>query len=254
MLFEAMRSTVIKKNEVQSQEEYVIIERPFHILLNAVDLGASMVLPDRLEEFAVGFLYAQGYIESYNQIDSIRVCNDGSIFVYAKSVGTPESKESIVTSGCGGGSITASIIYGGQTAGINSCKLSIDDCTKLIKETTIKGLELSMKTHGVHIAGFFSEGKIRAFAADIGRHNAINKVMGRLLMDGVSTAGAIYTTGRLTSEMVAFAARIGIPILISRNAPSSLGIKIAERYEMTLISYARPGRLNIFNRPDRIIN
>ncbi len=254
MLFKLLKSTVIKKDEIRLQDEYVIIEQPFHILLNAVDLGASMILPHNLEEFAVGFLYAQGYIKNYNQIDSIRTCKDGSIFVYAKSAGVPKPKESIVTSGCGAGSIAASVIYNNEIKKVKDCELSINDCTKLIKETTIRGLELSSKTHGVHIAGFFSEGKLKAFAADIGRHNAINKVMGRLLIDETSTTGAIYTTGRLTSEMVAFAARLGIPILISRNAPSSLGIQIAEKYEMTLISYARPGRLNIFNRPDRITN
>lgn len=252
-LYKTIESVVIKSNDKQYKQESVIEERPFNLLLNAVEIATSMVLPEKLEEFAIGFLYAQGYIDKYSQIDSIRVCEDGSIFIYAESVKEPKPGDSIITSGCSGGTISKEIIKGNRKKSITECKLTLDDCTKLIKETTLQGLNLTMKTHGVHIAGFMSNGSLLGFAADVGRHNAVNKIIGELLMNGIIPEGALYTTGRLTSEMVAYTARIGIPILISRNAPSTLGIEIAKKSDITLISYARPGRLNIFNRPDRII-
>lgn len=252
-LFETVESVVVKSDRIEYKKELVVQEKPFHILLNAVEIAISMVLPEKLEEFAIGFLYAQGYVDRYSQIDSIRVCEDGSIFVYAKSIEQVNPARSIITSGCSGGTVSEEVIAGIKKRNIVECKLSLDDCTELIKETTLNGLDLTNKTHGVHIAGFMSEGKLVGYAADVGRHNAVNKIMGELLINGIIPAGALYTTGRLTSEMVAYTARIGIPILISRNAPSTLGIQIAKKSGITLISYARPGRLNIFNRADRII-
>ena len=78
-------------------------------------------------------------------------------------------------------------------------------------------------------------------------------MLGAILLRRASSRSAIYTTGRLTSDMVLKCARIGIPIIMSRTAPSSLGLAIARRAGATLIAYARPDRLNVFNAPERII-
>ena len=86
----------------------------------------------------------------------------------------------------------------------------------------------------------------------MGRHNAVDKIIGAILLGRFSSAGAIYTTGRLTSDMVLKCARIGIPIVMSRTAPSSLGLAIARRAGVTLAAYARPDRVNVFHRPDRV--
>jgi FdhD protein len=105
----------------------------------------------------------------------------------------------------------------------------------------------------VHGCGLWAEGRLQAFYEDVGRHNAVDKIIGAILLKKISARGAVYTTGRLTSDMVLKCARIGIPIVLSRTAPSSLGLAIARRAGLTLAAYARPDRLNVFNAPERIL-
>ncbi len=231
-------------------EEFVVTEVPFKVFLNDQHIGSSMVLPSNLEEFGVGFLFSQGYIEKPEDIESVRVCDKGGIFVYTKNKKV-EKKEVIITSGCGGtGKISRDMLEKpfGELAEFS---MSLSDVDELIKET-LRRNEVGNLTHCAHACGFWSENGFEAFYADVGRHNAVDKVVGAILLGKFPPKGAIYTTGRLTSDMVLKCARIGIPIVISRTATSSLGLEIAKRAGVTLICYARPGRINIFNRPDRI--
>ena len=105
----------------------------------------------------------------------------------------------------------------------------------------------------MHGCGFWEGGRLQFYYEDVGRHNAVDKVLGAILMGKASPRGAIYTTGRLTSDMVLKCARLGIPIVMSRTSTSSLALAIARQAGLTLVCYARPGRLNIYNAPERIV-
>jgi FdhD protein len=88
---------------------------------------------------------------------------------------------------------------------------------------------------------------------DVGRHNTLDKLAGRCLLDGRSAAGQVLlTTGRISSEMAQKAVRMGAPIVISRTSPSSLAIAVAEQAGVTLIGYARRDRFNVYTHPERI--
>jgi FdhD protein len=117
----------------------------------------------------------------------------------------------------------------------------------------LQSSRLGPQTHCIHGCGLWENGKLQFFYEDVGRHNAVDKVLGAILLGKASPKSAIYTTGRLTSDMVLKCARIGIPIIMSRTAPSSLGLAIARRAGATLAAYARPDRLNVFNAPHRIV-
>ncbi|HBH32195.1 MAG TPA: sulfurtransferase FdhD, partial [Desulfofustis sp.] len=93
----------------------------------------------------------------------------------------------------------------------------------------------------------------QVFFEDVGRHNAVDKMLGAILLGRAPARAAVFTTGRLTSDMVLKCARMRIPILISRTAPSSLGIAIAARAGLTLVAYAKPERLNVFCGAERIV-
>ncbi len=245
-------STVIMTPEgSHEQQESLAIETPFTIALNDVDIGMSMVLPVGLEEFAVGFLFGQGYIKSPSEVVEVLVCPEGRIVVYA-DVDEREKKEVIITSGCGGTGKISKEMLEDAFEPLQEYSLDFSEIRQFILQV-LHASPLGHETHCVHGCGIWSDGKLMAFYEDVGRHNAVDKVLGAILLGKVKPQSAVYTTGRLTSDMILKCARIGIPIVMSRTAPSSLGLAIARRAGVTLCGYSRPERLNVFNRPDRIV-
>ncbi len=243
-------TTVITPDGVSEQEEHLAIETPYTIALNDETIGASMVLPIGLEEFGVGFLFGQGYIKTPEEIKEIVVCPEGRIAVYADVDMTP--KEVIITSGCGGTGKIAREMLDGAFEPLQECTITFPEIGAFIRQA-LQSSPLGPRTHCVHGCGLWQDGKLQVYYEDVGRHNAVDKVLGAILLGRATPRGAIYTTGRLTSDMVLKCARIGIPIIMSRTAPSSLGLAIARRAGATLIAYARPDRLNVFNAPQRIV-
>jgi len=244
------RTVVLTPEGVSEELETVAIETPYTIALNDETIGSSMVLPIGLEEFGAGFLFGQGYLKSPGEVREIYICPEGRIAVYA-DVESMEPKEVIITSGCGGtGKISKEMLEGAFDP-LQECTISFPEIARFIREA-LQFSPLGPQTHCVHGCGLWQDGKLQVFYEDVGRHNAVDKVLGAILLGKASPRGAIYTTGRLTSDMVLKCARIGIPIIMSRTAPSSLGLAIARRSGATLAAYARPDRLNIFNAPERI--
>ncbi len=248
-----VQATVVLTAEgSKEQQECLAIETPYTVALNDRVIGASMVLETALEEFGAGFLFGQGYITAPGQVREVLVCPAGRISVHADVEEDLEPKEVIITSGCGGtGKISREMLEGAFEP-LQETTISFTEIKAFILET-LHASPLGPLTHCVHGCGFWAEGRLQAFYEDVGRHNAVDKVIGAILLGKFSARGAIYTTGRLTSDMVLKCARIGIPIVMSRTAPSSLGLAIARRAGLTLAAYARPERLNIFNAPERIV-
>jgi FdhD protein len=244
-------TTVFTSNGIEKGNEILAVEKPFTVLLNDRKIGTSMVLETGLEEFGAGFLFGMGYVERPEQVREVLVCPDGRIVVHADVEEESEPKEVIITSGCGGtGKISRDMLEGAFEP-LEDYTIGFSEAGKFIRQV-LHASELGGKTHCVHGCGFWSDGKLQAFYEDIGRHNAVDKIIGAILLGKITPQGAIYTTGRLTSDMVLKCARIGIPIVMSRTSSSSLGLAIARRAGVTLVAYARPGRLNVFNAPERI--
>ncbi|SDO75607.1 formate dehydrogenase accessory sulfurtransferase FdhD [Desulforhopalus singaporensis] len=244
-------TTVLTPDGAQEQLEQVAIETPYSIALNDETIGSSMVLPSALEEFGVGFLFGQGYIKHPREVKEVYVCPEGRIAVYA-DVDSSTPKEVIITSGCGGTGKISKEMLEGAFEPLQECTITFDEMGRFIKDS-LQSSPLGPQTHCIHGCGFWQNGQLQVYYEDVGRHNAVDKVLGAILLGRIGPKGAIYTTGRLTSDMVLKCARIGIPIIMSRTAPSSLGLAIARRAGATLAAYARPGRVNVFNEPRRII-
>jgi len=246
------KTLVLTPDGHRERQESVAIEVPYRIALNDREIGASMVLETGLEEFGAGFLFGQGYVTRPGQVREVLVCPEGRISVHADVDEEQEPREVIITSGCGGtGRISREMLEGAFDP-LQECTLSFDEVRVFIREC-LHFSPLGQMTHCVHGCGFWTGGRLAAYYEDVGRHNAVDKVIGAILLGRFPARGAVYTTGRLTSDMVLKCARIGIPIVLSRTAPSSLGLAIARRAGLTLAAYARPERLNVFHAPERIV-
>ncbi len=113
---------------------------------------------------------------------------------------------------------------------------------------------LHARARGVHTAGLANGESMLAIAEDVGRHNTIDKLAGACLVDGLDTRGLILlTTGRVSSEMLQKGIAMGCPIIASRNSPTSLSIRLAEEAGITLVGYARRGRLRAYTHVHRLI-
>ncbi len=247
----SQETVIISAKGKNIRQETLAVETPFKVALNDEEIGTSMVLPIGLEEFGAGFLFGQGYIKKSDEIKEVYVCPEGRISIYA-DIEKIKAQEVIITSGCGGTGKISREMLEGVFDPLEECTISLEEISKFILQV-LHYSKLGQQTHCVHACGFWSEGRLVAFFEDVGRHNAVDKIIGSILLGKISAKGAIYTTGRLTSDMVLKCARIGIPIVMSRTAPSSLGLAIARRANVTLLAYARPHRVNCFNRPERII-
>ncbi len=246
-----LETVVLSTAGNRTVQEYLAVEVPYKIALNDEVIGSSMVLPVGLEEFGPGFLFGQGYIKEPREVKEVYVCPEGRISVYADVPEESKPKEVIITSGCGGtGKISRDMLEGAFNEP-EHYTITFPEIDEFIM-SVLRHSDMQQETHCVHACGFWSDGKLQACFDDVGRHNAVDKIIGAILLGRFSPAGAIYTTGRLTSDMVLKCARIGIPIVMSRTAPSSLGLAIARRSGVTLAGYARPHRLNVFHAPHRI--
>lgn len=245
-------TVILTPTSREEQQEVLAIETPYTIALNDKDIGASMVLETALEEFGAGFLFGQGYVRTPEEVKEVLVCPDGRISVYADVEEDSAPKEVIITSGCGGTGKISREMLEGVFEPLQECTITFTEIHDFIL-AILHGSRLGHDTHCVHGCGLWADGKLQAFYEDVGRHNAVDKIIGAILLKKIPARGAVYTTGRLTSDMVLKCARIGIPIVMSRTAPSSLGMAIARRAGVTLVAYAKPDRLNVFNAPERIV-
>ncbi len=225
----------------------IIIERPYRVYLNEEFIGSALILPTDLEEFGVGYLFGLGYISKSEEIKEIRLCTEKeSIFVYTSCQEIPK-REIVTTTGCGGtGSLSYEMLEEDPPP-LPSYTVSFSEIIKLAEEV-LKG----PRVPGVHTCGLWYEGKLRLLYMDIGQHHALDKLIGAILLGKGPRLGAIYTTGRLTVEMVAKCIRAGIPILISRSSTSSLGLELAQKAGLTLVCHARGEKIDIFHAPQRI--
>lgn len=214
-----------------------------------------MCTPFQLEELAIGFLYNEGIINDYKDIASIRCCpSRENIDVWLNfNVGTP--KEWRRTSGCTGGftSITETtenyILHPAIQNGNSYTPKELCDFVIQLLESQ----EIYSTSGGVHSSALSDGTKLRIVAEDIGRHNTLDKISGILLRSGeVFPKRILLTTGRISSEMLQKAYRIGASIVISRTSPTSLSIDIAEKWGITLIGYARRNSFRIYTHPERV--
>ena len=160
-------------------------------------------------------------------------------------------RRGIITSGCGGG-VTFEEPDADIQPLISELKISPERLFALFRQLHIPD-SLHARARGVHASGLTDGEKIIALAEDVGRHNTLDKLNGSCLLQDIATEGlALLATGRISSEMLRKGAKMGCPIIASRNSPTSQSILLARVWGITLVGYARQGMMRVYTRPDRL--
>ncbi|MDI6769706.1 MAG: formate dehydrogenase accessory sulfurtransferase FdhD [Anaerolineales bacterium] len=249
-------------------EKGVVREAPIALTVNNEAWLTFMCTPLNLEAMAVGFLYNEGVISSRAEVAEARVCEHGDNVDVWLTHEAEQPKHWKRTSGCTGGVTAADSRWqmaegggrraegGGQRAesGGRRVEYTPEQICRL-SDMLLSSQELYRETGGVHTSALSDGEKILIAAEDIGRHNTLDKIAGRCLLENIWPEERILlTTGRISSEMLQKAARLGASVLISRTSPSSLSIEMAEAGDVTLIGYARRDRFNVYAHAERIVN
>ena len=237
-------------------EETVAREVMATIYLNGEELSTLLCSPRELNYLAAGFLASEGLLAKKEEIKSMEVDDKlGVVRVETERGRDPDSRffsRRLITSGCGGGATFYSVADAGLPKVESAMKISADDVFALVNQFQ-HGSELYLATHGVHSAALSDGKSILLFSDDIGRHNAVDKIFGRCLLEGVSTDGrVIISSGRISSEILHKVAKRGIPVVVSISVPTNMGIKIADELGITLIGSVRGKKMNVYANDWRV--
>ena len=231
-------------------EDTITREQPLTIILNNQELVTLLCSPTDLKYLAIGFLASEGLLKSKEDIKKVLVDDTRGLVRVEIEGDNKDAGELIfkrlITSGCGRGASFYSAADSTSQKVASQVKISADEVFVLVNEFQHNS-QLYLTTHGVHSAALCDRKSILVFSEDIGRHNAIDKIFGKCLLEDIPTADrAIITSGRITSEILHKVAKRGIPILVSISAPTNLGVKIAESLGITLIASVRGKKMNVY--------
>jgi len=240
--------------------DYVAEEKPLHIFLNKTHYATIFCSPSNLKELAVGHLLSEGIIKSIEEIEGISFKREGVCRVKLKPNIDLEKRlrlskhfSRIVLSACGGPSPYQP---SARLPKIKS-KLTVKAEVVLNCVNRLNSIaETFRKTGGVHAAAIYkSDGNLVTFAEDVGRHNAVDKVIGIGALNKTDFGECVLAlSGRLTGDIIPKAARVGLPIVASLAAATDSGIAVAKDAGLTLIGFTRGKRMNIYNFPERILS
>jgi FdhD protein len=262
-----------RSGDWRDDRDQVAAEEPLQLSLDGKPLSIVMRTPGNDLELALGLLWAEGVIHSLEDVTRVRIsveaqetepgislANDlvesNQVDVYLRSsAGRRPERSFLASSACG--------VCGATT--VESLALDFPKLTPgpTVGAATLPGLSDRLReqqrifesTGGLHAAGLFDEhGELQLLREDIGRHNTVDKIVGRSLLDGrLPLARAVLAvSGRAGYEVVQKAVAAGIPILAAVGAPSSLAVATAERFGMTLVGFLRDDRFNVYTAPERI--
>jgi FdhD protein len=248
----------VSAKKVQKMKDYVAEEKPLHIFLNRIHYATILCSPTNLKELAVGHVLSDGIIKSIEEIEKISFKGEGVCHVKLKPNIDLEKRlklskhfSRIIFSACGSpSSYKPSLRLPKIKSDLKAKAEIILNCVNSLNFIA----ETFRKTGGVHAAAIYkSDGTLVALAEDVGRHNAVDKVIGLGALNKTDFSECFLAlSGRLTGDIVLKAARVGLPIVASLAAAIDSGIAIAKDAGLTLIGFVRGKRMNIYTFPEKI--
>lgn len=249
--------------------DWIVVEEPLEIRAGGpgqdpVSVAVTMRTPGNDPELAVGFLFTEGLIREAGEVVGTRghlpKSRAGSCNIVQVELAKPFDASSLkrnffATSSCGVCGKASLEQIAVRCAPVEPGPAVGRSAVVGLPETLRSGQEVFERTGGLHAAGLFdSEGRLILLREDVGRHNAVDKLIGRALLDGILPLSGriLLVSGRTSFEILQKAAVAGIPIVAAVSAPSSLAVSVADRLGITLIGFLRGPSFNIYTHSDRI--
>ncbi len=240
-------------------QDQVVREVPVTLFVNDLELVTLVCTPDSLEELAAGFLFSEGMLSGPGELKNITVNHEeGLIWVETDSPGpAPENfLKRYITTCCGKG--RASFYFVNDARGLRPLEapdfsISLESITALSTALEARA-DLFRSTGGAHGAAICRTDGIVAFYEDIGRHNAVDKIVGHCFLNAIPLSDKVIAlSGRVSSEILIKVARMRVPVIISRSAPTDLALRLADDLGVTVAGFVRDGRVNLYTHPERVI-
>ncbi|MEP2640460.1 formate dehydrogenase accessory sulfurtransferase FdhD [Roseobacter sp.] len=234
----------------------VVEERPLTIFLNSQEIVTAMTIGDYPDYLALGFLRNQGMLRLEDEITGVDYDEELETVVVRTARKTDyeeKMRKKTRTSGCAVGTV-----FGDMMAGLDGVTLPQTQVRTswlyALSAQINRTPSLYLEAGAIHGTVLCHEDKPLVYMEDVGRHNAVDKIAGWMLAEGVNAADKVlYTTGRLTSEMVIKTAMMGIPVLVSRSGFTAWGVEIAQQVGLTLIGRMKGQRFVCLSGEPRLI-
>src|SRR5256885_2401300 len=235
----------VKGRQVEEAAGKVVREQPLSVFVNGEKFLTLLCSPMALEELIVGYLWMEKVIGAREEIARLEVSAvDGRAEVTLTHPVTLPT-ERILTSGCGGG-ITFRIdhrLFPRLHSRVRVRPAQLADRMKELFQAAVH----YQRSRGIHGAALADAERLLIVAEDVGRHNAVDKIKGEALLRGIPTEDRLlFSTGRISSEMLLKAARMGVPVVASRTSPTEMAVALAEQLGVTVCGYVRPDGLNVY--------
>jgi FdhD protein len=241
-----MRSYLrLRGDRVEEVTGEVVREQPLTVYVDGERFLTLLCSPMKLEALVIGYLWMEKVIQSLDDVADLAVSAvDGRADVTLRApVELPT--ERILTSGCGGG-ITFRIDHRLFPRLQSDLRVEPRDLSERMKELFSAAVHYK-ESRGIHGAALADARSLLIVAEDVGRHNAIDKVKGEALQRAIPSEDRILlSTGRVSSEMLLKAARMGVPLVASRTSPTEMAVALAEQLNVTVCGYVRPDGLNVY--------
>jgi len=280
-MFEEKSQTLyyrVSEKGVEPVSGMVIGESRWSLFVNSIETVTFMATSRNLHHLALGFLASENLIDGLNEIASIRVQEASDrVYWFIPSLNVNEVRRTppceggvgaievrlthshfrlpahrTLTSGCGGG-VTFDDLSKEQSALESKCTVRVEQIFAMMRELNTHAT-LYRECRGVHTSALTDGERILALAEDVGRHNTLDKIRGDCMLRGIVTWDRVLiTTGRVSSEMMTKAAKMRVPIVVSRTSPTHLAVQLARAWNIALVGYARGGQMQVYTGMERII-
>ena len=236
---------VVRRGRLEEVKGEVVREQPLTVYVNGERFLTLLCTPVKLDALVLGYLWMEKIIGGLDEVTALTISEvDGRAEVtLARPVTLPT--ERILTSGCGGG-ITFRIDPRLFSRLDSRLRVAPADLAARMKELYAEAVHYKA-SRGIHGAALADRDRLLVLAEDVGRHNAVDKIKGEALLRGIPTVDRILlSTGRISSEMLLKAARMGVPVVASRTSPTEMAVGLAEQLGITVAGYVRPDSLNLY--------